>query len=81
MLSLLEPQYGGRGKVSGTGSISLGLPIPKDNPEGAMKWVPEVGWMGGAYLGRFQYCPWGWAGWSVGGPAQICSLAICSWHQ
>lgn len=33
MLSLLEPQDGGRGKVSGTGSISLGLPIPKDNPE------------------------------------------------
>lgn len=23
-----------------------------------MKWVLEVGWMGGAYLGRLLYCPW-----------------------
>lgn len=66
MLSLLEPQDGDRGQVSGTGSISLGLPIPRIICK--CDEVGSRGWLDGWSLSRsLAILSLGWAGWSVGG--------------
>jgi hypothetical protein len=65
MLSLLEPQDGDRGQASETGSISLGLPIPRIICKRDK--VGSRGWPDGCGLSRsLAILSLGWARWSVG---------------